>query len=240
MPSSLSPALRADFEPRSSIQDRALPERALPDRALPIRPHLALVPPSAAEAAASAAASPAPSAQSPVPYTPADGELAALLPGLRRRALRWCRDAALADDLVQETVLRAWRHTGSFENEAHLQAWSQTVLHNLLVSRGRREQSARRALAALGATFAESVSGWRPPSPGFLLPSLERALASLPEPFAGTLRLVDLEDHSYGEAAAVLGVPVGTVMSRLFRGRRRLARSLVKETGSAPRERQRR
>jgi RNA polymerase sigma-70 factor (ECF subfamily) len=205
MSSSLAPALRADFEPRSSVH---------------VRPHLALVPAAVTDATGTAEAPPA-------PYTPAQGDLVALLPGLRRRALRWCRDPALADDAVQETLLRAWRHTGRFENEAHLQAWSHTVLHNLLVSRGRREQSARRALAVLGATFAESVSGWRPPSPEFLLPSLERALDNLPEPFAGALRLVDLEDHSYAEAAAVLGVPVGTVMSRLFRGRRRLAKALV-------------
>jgi RNA polymerase sigma-70 factor, ECF subfamily len=221
MPASLAPALRADFEPRPSV---------------PVRPQLALVPASAAEVAATQAAAAA--AELPVAsYTPAHAQLAALLPGLRRRALRWCRDAALADDLVQETLLRAWRHTGSFENEAHLRAWSHTVLHNLLVSRGRREQSARRALALLGATSAESVSGWRPPAPGFLLPSLERALDSLPEPFAGTLRLVDLEDHSYAEAAAVLGVPVGTIMSRLFRGRRRLAKALVETSESAPRAR---
>jgi RNA polymerase sigma-70 factor, ECF subfamily len=211
MSSSLSPALRADFEPRSSVH---------------VRPHLALVPAAASEVAS--AATPLAS------YTPAHGELVALSAGLRRRALRWCRDAALADDLVQETLLRAWRHTGRFENEAHLQAWSHTVLHNLLVSRGRREQSKRRALAVLGATLAEGVSGWAPPAPGFLLPSLERALDSLPEAFAGTLRLVDLEDHSYAEAAAVLGVPVGTVMSRLSRGRRRLAKTLEATDSARP------
>jgi len=198
--SSLAPDLRADFEPRSSVS---------------ARPQLALVPPPDAATPGTAA------------YVPTDRDLVALLPALRRRALRWCRNAAQADDLVQETLLRACRHEGVFESEGHLQAWSYTVLHNLLVSRGRRENSARRALATLGASFAEGVSGWTPPSVSFLLPSVERALDELPEPFASTLRLVDLEDHSYGEAAAVLGVPVGTVMSRLFRGRRRLAKALV-------------
>jgi RNA polymerase sigma-70 factor (ECF subfamily) len=199
-PSSLAPDLRADFEPRSSVH---------------VRPQLALVPP------------PADVAPSPASYTPSESDLVALLPALRRRALRWCRDGAQADDLVQETLLRACRHTAGFENEGHLQAWAYTVLHNLLVSRGRRENSARRALAMLGASFAEGVSGWAPPPVAFLLPSVERALDELPEPFASTLRLVDLEDHSYGEAAALLGVPIGTVMSRLFRGRRRLAKALV-------------
>ena len=198
--SSLAPDLHADFEPRSAVQVRA---------------HLALVP---------APAEPTPGSAS---YVPAQSDLVALLPALRRRALRWCRDAAQADDLVQETLLRACRPTVHFESEGHLQAWSYTVLHNLLVSRGRREHSARRALATLGASFAEGVSSWTAPSVAFLLPSVERALDALPEPFASTLRLVDLEDHSYGEAAAVLGVPIGTVMSRLFRGRRRLAKALV-------------
>jgi RNA polymerase sigma-70 factor (ECF subfamily) len=198
--SSLAPDLRADFEPRSSVH---------------ARPQLALVPPPADATPGTAA------------YTPTPSDLVALLPALRRRALRWCRNTAQADDLVQETLLRACSHVGVFQNEGHLQAWSQTVLHNLLISRGRRDHSARRALAALGASCAEGVSGWTAPSVSFLLPSVERALQQLPEPFASTLRLVDLEDHSYGEAAAVLGVPVGTVMSRLFRGRRRLAKALV-------------
>jgi RNA polymerase sigma-70 factor, ECF subfamily len=201
MSASLASELRTDFEPSSSVYPR---------------PHLSLVPPAAAEPAAPA---PRPAFEEQL--------LLAAMPGLRRRALRWCRDAALADDLVQETLLRACRHTGQFENQAHAQAWLYTVLHNLFISRGRREQSARRALGTLGASHAEGVFGWAAPPVGFLLPSLERALASLPEPFASTLRLVDLEDHSYAEAAAQLGVPVGTVMSRLFRGRRRLAQALL-------------
>ena len=211
MSASLASNLRADFEPRSSVH---------------ARPHLALVPP-ATETVAEAEPVAARAKRAPT-----QSELVALMPGLRRRALRWCRDAARADDLVQETLLRACRHGGQFENEGHLQAWAHTVLHNLLVSRGRRDRSARRALGVLGATLAEGVSGWSPPAPSFLLPSLERALDSLPEPFGSTLRLVDLEEHSYAEAAALLGVPVGTVMSRLFRGRRRLAQALVAAEGT--------
>jgi RNA polymerase sigma-70 factor, ECF subfamily len=207
MSANLAPDLRAEFEPRSSVQPR---------------PHLALV--TAAAAPPTQANTPEASASERGSFDPR--ELVALMPGLRRRALRWCRDASQADDLVQETLLRACRHTGRFENESHAQAWLYTVLHNLFISRGRREQSARRAVGAIGAALAEGVFGWAAPPLGFLLPSLERALASLPEPFASTLRLVDLEDHSYAEAAAVLGVPVGTVMSRLFRGRRRLALAL--------------
>ena len=220
MSASLASSLRADFEPRSSIH---------------ARPHLALVPPALPAREVEPASEPKPAADAEpasAQRAPTQRELVALMPGLRRRALRWCRDAARADDLVQETLLRACRHGGKFENEGHLQAWAHTVLHNLLVSRGRRDRSARRALGVLGATIAEGVSGWSAPAPSFLLPSLERALDSLPEPFGSTLRLVDLEEHSYAEAAAVLGVPVGTVMSRLFRGRRRLAQALVAAEGA--------
>lgn len=144
MSASLASNLRADFEPRSSVH---------------ARPHLALVPP-ATETVAEAEPVAARAKRAPT-----QSELVALMPGLRRRALRWCRDAARADDLVQETLLRACRHGGQFENEGHLQAWAHTVLHNLLVSRGRRDRSARRALGVLGATLAEGVSGWSPPAP---------------------------------------------------------------------------
>ena len=61
---------------------------------------------------------------------------------------------------------------------------------------------------------------------GFLTPSVERAIGRLPEAFARVIRLVDLEDYSYADAASLLGVPVGTVMSRLFRARQRLAQDL--------------
>jgi RNA polymerase sigma-70 factor (ECF subfamily) len=64
------------------------------------------------------------------------------------------------------------------------------------------------------------------PAAAFLTPSIERAIARLPEAFARVIRLVDLEDHSYADAASTLGVPVGTVMSRLFRARQRLAQDL--------------
>jgi RNA polymerase sigma-70 factor (ECF subfamily) len=155
-------------------------------------------------------------------------DLAALLAPLRRRALRWCRNAAQADDLVQETLLRAFTKGGVFETQGHLQAWLYKVLQNLFISRRRNEATARRALGAVQGAQAERVARWEAPSPSFLLPSAERALGSVPEPFASVVRLVDLEEHSYAEAADVLGVPVGTVMSRLSRGRHRLAQALAR------------
>ena len=205
MSASLASDLRTDFEPRSAVH---------------VRPHLELVPPPPPERVNER-------------YRLDQRELRELLPSLRRRALRWCRNATSADDLVQETLLRACRHAPEFENPGHAQAWLYTVLHNLFVSRTRSEQSARRALCKVGAGLEHERDSRAAAGPGFLLPSLERALAGLPEPFASALRLVDLEEHSYAEAAALLGVPVGTVMSRLFRGRRRLALALVETRDGA-------
>jgi RNA polymerase sigma-70 factor (ECF subfamily) len=149
-------------------------------------------------------------------------ELIAMLPSLERRALRWCRDAAEAQDLAQDTLLRALHSSPTFDSQGHLRAWLFTVLRNLFISRRRRDQSWQRASAELVTTSLRDEA----PHAGFLMSSVERALASLPEGFARVVRLVDLEDYSYADAAGILGVPVGTVMSRLFRACRRLAKEL--------------
>jgi len=147
--------------------------------------------------------------------------LVAMLPSLERRAYRWCRDPAEARDLAQDTVLRALGKNPTFDSEGHLRAWLYTVLRNLFISKRRREQSWQRASSELSHAEASETASAR-----FLTPSVERALASLPEAFARVVRLVDLEDYSYADAASTLGVPVGTVMSRLFRARQRLAQQL--------------
>jgi RNA polymerase sigma-70 factor (ECF subfamily) len=215
MSASLASDLRCPFAPIS-------PQRT--------RPQLSVVSSDPAPAAPAALST----LPVPVPRTPLDGyDFTALLAPLRRRALRWCRNAAQADDLVQETLLRAFTKGGVFETQAHLQAWLYKVLQNLFISRRRNEATARRVLGVVHGAHAERVARWEAPAPAFLLPSAERALDSVPEPFASVVRLVDLEEHSYAEAADVLGVPLGTVMSRLSRGRHRLAQAL----GRPPRTR---
>jgi RNA polymerase sigma-70 factor, ECF subfamily len=151
-------------------------------------------------------------------------ELVAMLPSLERRAFRWCRDSVEARDLAQDTVVRALGHPPRFDTEGHLRAWLYTVLRNLFISRRRRAQSFQRACGELSVGLQRLQEA--PPAAPFLTPSVERALARLPEAFARVIRLVDLEDYSYADAASLLGVPVGTVMSRLFRARQRLARDL--------------
>lgn len=151
-------------------------------------------------------------------------ELVAMLPSLERRAYRWCRDPAEAQDLAQDTLLRALGNESRFDSEGHLRAWLYTVLRNLFISRRRRAQSWQRACGELTG-LAQAAPPAAPPV-AFLTPSIERAIARLPEAFARVICLVDLEDYSYADAANALGVPVGTVMSRLFRARQRLAQDL--------------
>jgi RNA polymerase sigma-70 factor (ECF subfamily) len=179
-------------------------------------------------AAASLSSEPANSVSPPSGVRPSGAalrsELVAMLPSLERRAYRWCRDNAEAQDLAQDTVLRALGNGPSFDSVGHLRAWLYTVLRNLFISRRRRDQSWQRASGELSGV-AHAAPAVAPPA-AFLTPSVERAIARLPEAFARVLCLVDLEDYSYADAANVLGVPVGTVMSRLFRARQRLAREL--------------
>lgn len=152
--------------------------------------------------------------------------LVTLGPELFGRALRMSRSVATAEDLVQDTVERALRFESSYQPGTNLRAWMQQVLFSVFVTRCRRLRRERRALESLTTdpcAWTHSESG---PAMTALSPRVERALAELPRPFGDVVRLVDLDERSYKDAAAMLGVPVGTVMSRLFRGRRLLAESL--------------
>lgn len=150
--------------------------------------------------------------------------LSEVLPQLRLRALKLCRDRDLAEDLLQETALRALSFEASYKSETNLKAWLHQVLFSVFITRCRRRRRNSRFLQEhaadpnLWCSMQESLR----PNEG-LSPPVERAIAALPRQFGQVVVLVDLEDMSYGEAAAHLGVPIGTVMSRLHRGRRLLA-----------------
>lgn len=159
------------------------------------------------------------------PRTFAD-EVARLVPDLQRRARSLCRAAADADDLVQETVLRALRFQRTFKPNSNLRAWVMRILHNTFISTQRRRGVERRVLERTVHDSNAWISSPRSEPMLRLRPSLERALSELPAPIGATLRLVDLDDASYKEAAEALNVPIGTVMSRLHRGRQRLAAAL--------------
>jgi RNA polymerase sigma-70 factor (ECF subfamily) len=153
--------------------------------------------------------------------------LVALIPQLRVRALRLCGDAATADDVVQDTIERALRFSYQYERGTNLRAWALQVLFSVFVTRWRRRRRERTAIARLaGDPFA-----WTVPAPfgapdagnGAMTASTRKTLDALPEGFRAAVILVDLEERSYLDAAEKLGVPVGTVMSRLHRARKLLA-----------------
>lgn len=149
------------------------------------------------------------------------------LPQLRLRALKLCRDRDLAEDLLQETALRALSFEDSYKADTNLKAWLYQVLFSVFVTRCRRRRRAGRFLVEHAADPTLWCGSCEPNRPNEgLSPPVKRAIADLPQQFGQVVVLVDLQDLSYGEAAEQLGVPIGTVMSRLHRGRRLLAAEL--------------
>lgn len=148
------------------------------------------------------------------------------LPRLRAQARRLCLSESDALDLVQDTVLRALVYADSFERGTNLRAWLAQILRTIFVSRYRRSKRERRALERL----SSDPCGWpqREAMQGgaSLGGRAAVALATLPDPFRRVVELVDLGGLEYVDAARALAVPVGTVMSRLYRGRRILAARL--------------
>ena len=164
-------------------------------------------------------------------FSAADAERC--IPRLRRyaQALTGQRDAA--DDLIQDTLERAWRKRALWQPGTDLRAWLFTVMHNVHVNRVR----AARPIESLGesvaaeATAAAQASGQSAES-GVVLSELRAALMQLSEEQRQVILLVGLEQMSYVEAAGILGVPIGTVMSRLSRGRGQL-RALLSQGAQA-------
>jgi RNA polymerase sigma-70 factor (ECF subfamily) len=163
--------------------------------------------------------------------------LAAYWPDLYNRALRLSRNDAVAQDVLQDTFERALRFEGQYEPNSNLRAWLQRILLSVFVTRCRRLRRERRALENLTNDPCSWTLPDAFPSTQALSPTVARALGSLPEAFRRAVELVDLADLSYRDAATVLGVPLGTVMSRLHRGRRMLAEALrpaVESTSELP------
>lgn len=146
-------------------------------------------------------------------------QLVALLPRLRRFARALSRDAQDADDLVQVAVERALLHLDQLRPEARLDSWMFGIVRNAWIdeTRSRRRRDQLLAPAELGEQVADSSSE----APIQRL-SIEAALERLPEEQRLAVALVLVEGMAYKEAAAVLEVPIGTVTSRLARGREAL------------------
>jgi RNA polymerase sigma-70 factor (ECF subfamily) len=158
--------------------------------------------------------------------------LVELMPELRGRAARLSGDRVLADDLVQDTIERALKFAAQYERGTNLRAWVYQILFSVFITRYRRRRREKNALRHL----ASDPHAWTvperfrsPEADAPLMPSTQARLDAIPEGFRAVIVLVDIGEMSYREAATELGVPVGTVMSRLFRGRRLLAEKMEKE-----------
>ena len=162
---------------------------------------------------------------------------------LYNTALRLAREPADAADLVQETFLRAYRTFENFMPGSNCKAWLFTILYSIFTNQYHQAKRQPRieSVEELEERFHQfarddpafdvtTVEGWG----ARWSPEVARALAQIPEDFRTPLLLVDVEELSYEEAAAVLGCAVGTVGSRLFRGRKVLfamLRDYARQTG---------
>lgn len=166
-----------------------------------------------------------------------EADLEPLLGSLYGAALRYRRNPADAEDLVAQTVLRAWRGYDRFvpTREGAFKAWVFTILHNTWISEHRKRTRRVEEVSATGSegedlldTFLEGA-GSAEATVLDAIPTSEvkAALESLNEDFRTAVVLCDIEGFSYAEIAEITGVPVGTVMSRIHRGRKALQKALM-------------
>jgi RNA polymerase sigma-70 factor, ECF subfamily len=167
---------------------------------------------------------------------PFQEEALAQTDALYRAALRLTRNPAEAEDLVQETYLKAFRSSARFERGTNLRAWLFTILMN--THRNSRRDAARNPIDVDSEVVeqAQALPG-RAPTPEDLLMDatldvdIKAALDALPDAFRSAVWLRDVEEFSYAEIAGMLDVPIGTVMSRISRGRRLLYEQLAATRG---------
>ncbi len=167
-----------------------------------------------------------------------------ILPNLYGAALRLTRNPQDAEDLLQETYLRAFRGFGGFQEGTNLRAWMYRILTNTFINSYRKKQREPLTVpeddiedwylydkigeAGVEASAETKVLERIPDE------DVQRALEELPEGFRMAVLLADVEGFSYKEIAEILGIPIGTVMSRLHRGRKALQKALwetVRERG---------
>jgi RNA polymerase sigma-70 factor (ECF subfamily) len=153
-------------------------------------------------------------------------------------AYRLTRNARDAEDLVQDSLLRAYRFWDSFEQDSNCKAWLLRIVTNTFINEYQRKKRSREVLDAAtaeqdatdGVLVHADASDRQSPERAMLDKSVsddvQRALDALPDDFRTAVVLCDVQGLSYKEIAEIMGTPVGTVMSRLFRGRKLLAAAL--------------
>ena len=152
-------------------------------------------------------------------------------------ALRMTRNPADAEDVVQETFLKAYRAYDTFKAGTNLKAWLYRILTNTYINRYRKAQRRPSEVELgelqdlylfkrIGESSGASVSAEEEVLARFVDTDVKQALESLPEHFRMPVLLADVEGFSYKEIAEILDIPIGTVMSRLHRGRKALQKKL--------------
>lgn len=162
------------------------------------------------------------------------------MPALYSAALRMTRNPADAEDLVQETYLRAFRGFGGFQEGTNLKAWLYKILTNTFINsyRAKKRQPEERDIDDVEDLYLyRRLARWGGGSDGrsaeeevlerFTDDEVKTALESLPDQFRLAVLLADVEGFSYREIADITEIPIGTVMSRIHRGRRALQKALV-------------
>ncbi len=177
------------------------------------------------------------------PDEDADGgfarEALSYIDSLYGTALRLTRRPADAEDLVQDTYLKAFRASKQFERGTNLKAWLFTILHNTFRNMRRHDGRSPIEVDSDVVEQAEDVAG-QTQTPEQLLTratldvDLQAALDALPDAFRQAVWLRDVEEFSYAEIARMIDVPIGTVMSRISRGRRLLYERLAGAQVDAP------
>lgn len=150
-------------------------------------------------------------------------DLVAQIGSLRAFAVSLCGDRERADDLVQETLYKAWNHLDSFKEGTNLKAWLFTILRNTYFSERRKR---KREVEDSDGSYAARLSS-RPEQHGHMdMKDFQEALSGLPDDQREALVLVGAAGFSYEEAADISGCAVGTIKSRVNRARNRLAETL--------------
>jgi RNA polymerase sigma-70 factor, ECF subfamily len=150
-------------------------------------------------------------------------DLVAQIPGLRAFAVSLCGSVTVADDLVQEALLRAWANSDKFQLGTSLRAWLFTILRNIYYSQYRKRS---REVQDTNGVYSRSIAVEGDQESHLDLADFRKALAMLPVEQREVLTMVGASGLSYEEAAAICGVEIGTIKSRLSRARTRLSELL--------------
>jgi RNA polymerase sigma-70 factor, ECF subfamily len=150
-------------------------------------------------------------------------DLVAEIPGLRAFAVSLCGSVTMADDLLQEALLRAWSNSDKFQRGTSLRAWLFTILRNVYYSQYRKRS---REVQDSDGIYSRGIAVEGDQESHLDLVDFRRALAKLPAEQREVLTMVGASGLSYEEAAAICGVEIGTIKSRLSRARTRLSELL--------------